>query len=238
MGQVVSSKIEQDGLYTITVKSSKDGTITVPNSEKKNLYRYTIPKNIVDKIQTLTLGPIDFNEIQTQKKISHLQQIKMFIGEYPVENVPQICDNYNSSLPSYAYLSIDEKQIRSILFKLYALEQNTDLTEKDAQQEQIPNNYKFNISPCNSVVKKYCKTESLDNFFKSIQSTTGIGSYSSSLVCTTISLCTLSGILSVNFSSNGFNALTIILILCILSSSSTCITNIYNIYKLKNELSK
>ena len=235
MGQVISSKVESDGLYTITVKQPPTLSRGENQTVIKNLYRYEIPKNIVEKIQTMTFD----SSVDTTKdrEATNLEVLRMLISMNPVENVPK-SDNYNSSLPSYVYFSFTEKSKQSSLFSLYAVEQNIGIDFSSKDKMQIPDNYKFNIKPCNSVVKQYCKTKSLGDFFKLVQSFVGIGSYISALVCTTILLCTSSAMLSVSFSSKGFNALTIILILCILSGLSTSITNIYNIYKLQNELSE
>jgi hypothetical protein len=234
MGQVVSSVKESNGFYTITVKPAKIGPKDVSKVPMANMSRYKIPPGIVNKIKTITF----IDKKLEDKKLTQLEQIELMSLLTPSENVPQLCDNYDSSKPSYFYFQMDNKeQIDATMTKLYTMEKGVEWSGKPGEVT-MPKDYAFLIDPCPEGITCAIDGGSLDGVFSKAQSATGIASYSSGLACTISSLCTLIPILAVNVSSSGFNALTVILILLILSSSSTCITNVVYIYKLKNEMSK
>lgn len=238
MGQVVSSVKESDGFYTLTIKPTKvaPSNVDVPKELKKSS-RYRIPGGIVQKIKTINFK----NEIKLTEnmKLSHLEQIQLMCSMTPGENVPQLCDNYDGSKPSYLYFSLQDKnQLEGTMKTIYAMEKDIEWSIKTQAEMTTPKNYAFLIDPCPEGFTCAIDGGNLDGVFSKAQSGAGIASYSSGLACTISSLCTLIPILAINVSSSGFNALTVILILLILSSSSTSITNVVYIYSLKNEMSK
>lgn len=224
MAQVISS-IFESGKYTITIKPSLiNKNLKIDNNVMKNLSRYTVPNNIVNIIKNLM-----FKEFQLtpDKKYTQSEQIQLFVSFNACENVPQICDNYNSTLPSYVYVNLSDD--KSILNKIYAIENNIDYD--GFSPLNIPKDYNFKIDPCPTGFT--CVGEG----WKVLGDTSGIVFYSSSLVLIIISMSVLSSILTVNM-NNGFNAVTVILLMLLLASLSICIMNIYKIYTLKQDLSK
>lgn len=241
MGQVVSSVKESDGFYTLTIKPTKvdPNNVNAPKKQLKKSSRYRIPGGIVQKIKTINFK----NEIKLTEnmKLSHLEQIQLMCSMTPSENVPQLCDNYDGSKPSYLYFSFqdkDKRQLEGTMKAIYAMEKDIEWSAKTEAEMTTPKDYAFLIDPCPEGFTCAIDGGNLDGVFSKAQSGAGIASYSSGLACTISSLCTLIPILAINVSSSGFNALTVILILLILSSSSTSITNVVYIYKLKNEMSK
>lgn len=225
MAQVVSSIWEsKSGKYTVTIKPNLiNSKLSLRENSVKNLSRYTVPNNIVNIIKNTVFAPF---EIIPEKKYTQLEQIQLFVLFNICENVPQVCDNYKSSLPSYVYVNLlddpsmdsDLKEFgrNSTLGKIYAIERNIDYDGFSLLN--IPKDYTFTINPC-------------PTGFKCVPS--WIVVYIISLILTMISLSVLSSILTVNMNQKGFNALTVILLVLLLFSLSICIINIYQIYTLR-----
>jgi len=109
MGQVVSSVKQSNGFYTITVKPAKmvqNGPKNVSDKPLENASRYTISPDIVKKINTITFTDKKLQE----KKFTQLEQIEMMSIYVPGENLPQLCDNYDPSKPSYFYFQMANKE--------------------------------------------------------------------------------------------------------------------------------
>ena len=74
-------------------------------------------------------------------KLSHLEQIQLMCSMTPGENVPQLCDNYDGSKPSYLYFSFqdqDKRQLEGTMKRIYAMEKDIEWSAKTEAEMNTP----------------------------------------------------------------------------------------------------
>jgi hypothetical protein len=186
MGQVTSVSLNSDNYYTVNIKPFKDlNTLISSGVDTTKCIRYTVANNIIQKITSINLKNKETNLANPKTAL-----LLSFLTMTFCENIPQLCDTYDSSKPSYVYIYLgenkDNKDLKDLKSTIYYLENDLDPPIKPLKMVDPPNNYLYNISPC--LPNTSCGNvdlSGLGSFFSML----GLGVEKGSQVSSVISMC-------------------------------------------------
>jgi hypothetical protein len=186
MGQVESVSQNSNNYYTVITKPFKGDTSGHKIPQSNNSIRYTVPNKIIQKLTS-----IDITDKENNMKNLKTRMLLMFFVTNFCENIPQLCDTYDSSKPSYVYINLGENKDNKVTDELksiiYYLENDLEAPVPPLKLIDPPSNYLYNISPC--LPNTTCGNVDLGGIFSMLGFGVQTGSQISAFICSCCCSC-------------------------------------------------